>query len=602
MLHQLVEYANAKQLNVEPGFKPKTVKWGIRFTPEGKLSAVVPLGNHEEKGWKGMEFPICPDLSQPELVGGAEARCHFLVDGASPSCLYHEKGDGVLTEKDHGKHRFFLTLLRSASVEVPALRAVASGIADEIVSVEIRDGLRGFKAKSTDLVTFGVQGFPGTWVVSDTSWHGWWRRFRAGLSQTRGAEKSGGGADATEFARMRCLISGELVEPAATHPKIEGLSDVGGQGSGSSLVSFDKEAFGSFELGQSRNAAASAEMAAAYRGALNSLIRGNGTRFAGAKVVHWYAGEQPEEDPIDWLSFDDSPTDSKEANACEKARELLESLRTGKRPNLARSRYYALTLSGAAGRVMVRDWIEGQFEDLVRCIDAWFGDLAMVAPNNELARVPRFSWVLGALVRRENGKARLEDVPAPLETSLWRAAVSSACIPDAARAIALAKYRGELLAEPDRIGDPVCMGLLRAHLVRKGDTNMKPHLNPEHPDPAYHCGRVLAVLARLQEAALGKVGAGVIQRFYPAASSTPALVLGRLLRTAQFHSDKLDKGLAYWYQQQIADVLMCIGDTIPNTLTLQQQSLFALGFYQQFAEMSRKKTEPSTETAQEAGK
>ncbi|MDD2629628.1 MAG: type I-C CRISPR-associated protein Cas8c/Csd1 [Limnochordia bacterium] len=41
------------------------------------------------------------------------------------------------------------------------------------------------------------------------------------------------------------------------------------------------------------------------------------------------------------------------------------------------------------------------------------------------------------------------------------------------------------------------------------------------------------------------MGAGVVQRYYASASSTPALVLGRLTRTSQYHLDKLDAGLAY---------------------------------------------------------
>jgi len=227
----------------------------------------------------------------------------------------------------------------------------------------------------------------------------------------------------------------------------------------------------------------------------------------------------------------------------------------------------------------------------------------MVGINGEIAKSPRFLWVLGAVVKRENGKARYEDVPPPLEVRLWRAAVRGEPIPDAALALALDRFRCELVTNPDRPGDPVRMGLLRAYLVRKGDSNMKSRLNPGHPDPAYHCGRLLAVLARLQEAALRNVNAGVVQRFYPAASSTPALVLGRLIRTAQFHADKLtSKGLAYWYHQQIAAIMSALGDTIPRTLTLEQQSVFALGFYQQFAEMSSKKNEEqesSTESAKE---
>ena len=35
--------------------------------------------------------------------------------------------------------------------------------------------------------------------------------------------------------------------------------------------------------------------------------------------------------------------------------------------------------------------------------------------------------------------------------------------------------------------------------------------------PAYLCGRIMALLAMIQEEALGNVGAGVVQRYYAAA-------------------------------------------------------------------------------------
>ena len=112
---------------------------------------------------------------------------------------------------------------------------------------------------------------------------------------------------------------------------------------------------------------------------------------------------------------------------------------------------------------------------------------------------------------------------------------------------------------------------------------MKPFLNEDHPQPAYHCGRLMAMLAALQYRALGDVGAGVVQRYYASASSTPALVLGRLIRTAQFHLDKLDRGLARWHEGRIADTWGRIRDDVPPTLDLEGQTVFALGYYQQIA-------------------
>jgi len=122
---------------------------------------------------------------------------------------------------------------------------------------------------------------------------------------------------------------------------------------------------------------------------------------------------------------------------------------------------------------------------------------------------------------------------------------------------------------------------------------MKPYLNEEHPAPAYHCGRMMAVLAKLQQAALGDVGAGVVQRYYAAASATPALVLGRLVRGGQFHLNKLDPGLAHWYEERLGSIAARLGDSVPQTLTLEEQSLFALGYYQQWVDLRTKKSDDS---------
>ena len=114
---------------------------------------------------------------------------------------------------------------------------------------------------------------------------------------------------------------------------------------------------------------------------------------------------------------------------------------------------------------------------------------------------------------------------------------------------------------------------------------MTPALDPNHPSKAYHCGRLMSLLAMVQEKALGDdINAGVVQRYYGAASSTPALVLGRLTRLSQHHLSKISRdsgGLGYWLNMQLAEVWNALG-TPPTTLTLEEQSLFALGYYQQF--------------------
>ena len=61
------------------------------------------------------------------------------------------------------------------------------------------------------------------------------------------------------------------------------------------------------------------------------------------------------------------------------------------------------------------------------------------------------------------------------------------------------------------------------------------------------------------------------------------MILGRLASNARNHLGKLEGGLAYWYENQIADVMGRLGDAAPRLLDLNGQGLFALGYYQQLA-------------------
>ena len=53
---------------------------------------------------------------------------------------------------------------------------------------------------------------------------------------------------------------------------------------------------------------------------------------------------------------------------------------------------------------------------------------------------------------------------------------------------------------------------------------------------------------------------------------------------SQHHLNKLDAGLAVYYERLLSEIYMQIGGTpIPATLNAEQQTEFALGYYQQRA-------------------
>lgn len=579
MLQELMEYGGG--LDSEPGFKTREVRWCIELTAEGRFLNVLPLGD----GNRGAMQPRCSDMHGTNAGG----KSHFLVETAQTvSRLYKAKEERKKIASTREKHYFFVDMLCKAAHSIPALSPLTNVMKSKSQLREIRKALKSHRAKPADWLGWRVDGVDPR---EDITVQSWWREWRK-------SDMSGGLPDAAPLAgtaddgSMVCFLTGETTQPLLTQPKITGLSGVGGLSMGDVMVGFDKAAFGSFGLNQSANAAMSAEAAQKYVDGLNDLIRNHSRKLANALVVHWFKEQvTPQDDPLEWLNGFESEEQT-EAAALGAARRLLESIRKGERVDLGNNHYYALTLSGASGRVMVRDWMEGRFEDLVRNVEAWFADLAIVARDGKgQAHDPKFMAVCGALVRE------LKDFPAPTAATLWKVAVQRLPIPQPIMAQALARFRTDLVDKDQPPFNHARMGLIKAYFVRLnsgGNTTMTAYLNPDHPAPAYHCGRLLAILANLQRAALGDVGAGVVQRYYAAASQTPGLIIGRLVSNARNHLSKLEGGLAYWYENQIADVMGHLGDGAPRILDLNGQGLFALGYYQQLAALREGKKSNDT--------
>lgn len=582
MLNHVIE----RNSGTEPGFTSKTILWALDFSSDGAYLGLLPLGDQSDKKNRGREFYKCPNLKQTELITGGETRSQFLVESAKCVAMLDVGEDEQ--NKMEAKHNHYLKLLEMAAVAIPAFKSIAAELQKPEVLDLIRQQMKAHKVKPTDRITLRIgKDYP----VDSDAWHNWWRQYRNSLPANQKAAST---------SLMRCVVTGDLISPVMISPKIKGLAGVGGATAGDSLVSFDKEAFTSYYLSQSANAAMSEETATAYSESLNDLIAKHSTNLASAKVVHWFKNAIPEDD--DPFALLETGGEQQELDAQHRAEALLQSIKTGKRPDLAGNRYYAMTLSGQSGRVMVRDWMEGQFEELAGNINQWFDDLRIVhRSGGTMARDPKFLAVVGATVRE------LKDAPSPMIAHLWKTAVRNLPLPHYFLAKALERLKADLVDndEGNRVPNHARMGLLKLYHLRKdrieGGKHMgelKPLLNEHHPSPAYQCGRLMAAFGQLQQSAMGDVGVGVVERYYAAASATPALVLGRLARNSQYHLNKLagdKRGLARWYEGLIADIVSKIGDRVPQTLTLEEQSLFALGYYQQIAQMRAGKSGQNTE-------
>ena len=106
-------------------------------------------------------------------------------------------------------------------------------------------------------------------------------------------------------------------------------------------------------------------------------------------------------------------------------------------------------------------------------------------------------------------------------------------------------------------------------------------LDKDNTNPGYLCGRLFAVLENLQFAANQQDS--IRSSYMNAASSTPSAVFPTILKLSNSHYGKLakdKKGLANFFDNQKKEIIALLQD-FPNTLDLDDQGRFFLGYYHQ---------------------
>ncbi len=615
MIHALLQYAKDRKLISNPGYAKKNVKWVLEFNKAGsQFTGIVRV----EK-----EFLMAPDLSQPELVALGSKKgqgSHFLVAPLGTFLGWGKDADSE--RKECIKRETFVWMLKEAGKMYSVLNTLSKTIVDQQTVNSMRKAVLNFKPapKPTDWATVRVGGcFP----VEQNTWHAWWEEFRASLKK-----------QTTEQSLMTCFGTGELITPVSTHPKLKKLSGVGLSQPHAPIITFDKEAFESYGLAQSANAAMSEETAIAYVNAIDQLLESSViyawrrpkrnsdkkltidfAKLGGARLAYWYTGPAGARVEIEKkndligatlgsVDKEETPPDDPEQErilAESRLRQKIDRVRSGRTVQpVGNVRFCVLALSGAGGRVMIRDFMEGTILHLAEMTERWFNDLALETYWGRQAFPPNLEQILTApLAAKKPDQDYLKWV-APAGTwrqALWRAAITGNQLPRSAFTRAMIIHnniivRGDLTDEKEgpraqRLST-FRLALIKAYLIRKGII-MNSALDPEHPSAAYHCGRLLAVYDSLQREALGEVGAGVIQRYYGGALTNPKGVFGQLSRMVQTYLSKLESWLFHVYRERIAEIHNGIRRSnetpaqYPSALDMEGQALFALGFWHQIS-------------------
>ena len=400
----------------------------------------------------------------------------------------------------------------------------------------------------------------------------WW--------QTRGEKRwKSAGKKEKKTAEGLCLVTGKRGTVATLHaPSIKGV--IGAQATGAKLVSFNLPAFESYGKEQSENAPVSEYAATAYCNALNYLMAREScrTRVGDATVVFWT--DAPQRDTADEMEMliagglDAERVEAIDSGLAARVALKLREIAQGKNVLDIRSasiRFFILGLSPNAARLSVRFFHTGTMGDFVQNLQSHYAALELQRRGGKF-NDPEL--VTPYMILRETSRD-VKDIPPLLGGALMRSILQNQPYPDA---VALAIFRR---IRADRQVNYTRCAFLKAWLSRKTSTyHLRPMLDETNIQSGYVLGRLFSVLCKTQEDALPNINRTVRDAFYASASSSPRSVFPRILKTYNHHLAKLEGGRRVNREKLMQEVMACI-TTFPAHLDLEQQGLFALGFYHQ---------------------
>jgi len=406
-----------------------------------------------------------------------------------------------------------------------------------------------------------------------------------------------GSDDASPIALAHCLVTGERLPVARLHPAIKGVN--GAQSSGASIVSFNLESFTSYGKSQGENAPVSEQAAFAYTTVLNHLLRRSEhnrqrIQIGDASVVFWAVADDADQAQEAELTFESllnaPPDDSQEAAH---VRDVLEQIAKGRplselNPKLQDStRMFVLGLAPNASRISIRFWETDT-------LGAFAQRLAQHAQDFRLEPLP---WktapaarrvVLATVPNREGAMPKMDDAFNNLVGEFMRSVLNGRPYPRSLLANTLLRIRSDGNLSGMRAA--ICKGVLARERrlgihsnVHKEEVPVS--LDKQSLNPGYRLGRLFAVLEAVQRSALGgQVNATIRDRYYGAASATPASVFPVLLRNTQNHLGKLRKdkpGMAVNLEKDIREIVDGLSEQFPRSLRIEDQGRFAIGYYHQ---------------------
>ena len=622
MLQELCQLATREKLIGDTAFEVSQIEWLIHLRPNGQMIGDF-LGTHYEVEIPGIPkagkkpktreevkkfvIPRQVNLESGATRSGTKPYAYFLVDkseyvfGCEPGAKAKQT---PVDDKMVKKHQAFIDTVRAAydATAQPELNAVLAFLED--VHANGLPVNMPAKAKAGGFYAFVVRPSVDELVHELPAIREYWRQQ---CRRVIGSNDS-----------LNCLITGEALGEPMKVP----LLSFPGVTTGIGLVSFNKPAFESYGWKSNENAPISADASQLATEAMNRLLAYSYQRQDG-KVLqqrniritkdtiacYWAAAASGDE-------IADGLPSALQVDTGGRAVALWRAVWSGKSPpTLDATKFYAVTLTGAQGRAIVRNWYETTVGKVQASLAEYFRQLEL-QPNTRPGKDKELPPQYGLRILQECLVAshKADDLPSKYAAELFAAAINQNILfPSSLLTLALDRTRAEVGRDDwiDSYRRDARTALIKAILIRNHKQDqLTPTMNDKNEQPGYLLGRLFACIERMQYLALDQVNANIATRYFAAASTTPRLVFNSLLKDLQGHyfkkAQRKKSGAAWATQRHVCEIQELYGKVMdaaqgyPARFSPLQQGLFMVGYHTQRGLYLPRKDKATTATPEDS--
>jgi CRISPR-associated protein Csd1 len=378
-----------------------------------------------------------------------------------------------------------------------------------------------------------------------------------------------------------CLVSGKKGNVVETTT----ATMIPGSQATAKLVSFQTSSgYDSYGKSKGGNAPISEDAEFAYTTALNHLLESNSRNkfMVGSRsFVFWAsrndeAGQKAEESIFNLFGFaeqDDDPNRN-----IEQVRKVFTAIYSGEIRTTSDDTFYILGLAPNSARIAVVYWAEVPLKEFAGTICKHFNDMEVV--DTRLEKRPYMS--LRNILSTVTLGGKVSDATPNLPDALVKSIFQGIPYPQPLFASCIRRIRAESSDKDKNAVHITRAAIIKAYLNRiDNNQKIKVMLDKDNTNQGYLCGRLFAVLDKIQEDANNQHT--IRERYMNSASSTPAAVFATILNLSNHHIENLkNEGRKIYFEKLKQEIMSKIdADGFKPQLDLQDQGRFFIGYYHQ---------------------